>query len=195
MNVRFATPYNDLPQERHELFRTFNTEESLTQQSDKNSTDINIIMSRYQETGLLPQLTTQGLHGDFSEITDFHDAQKRILEAKEAFLAVPAKIRERFHHNPQEFIEFVENPANAEELRKMGLANAPPTPQNAAHAPTPAPQPRYDDDGEHYDYEAERTAGNPRQQPARGTHPGTGDGRQAVREREGLRTPSNREPR
>lgn len=190
MSTRFATLYNSLSEKRHPEFGTYNTEETMTVQSDKDSTDINLIVKRYEGTGMLPQVQMQALTGDFTGITDFHDAQQRILEAKEAFMEVPAAIRDRFNNDPQSFVDFVTNPDNIDELRKLGLANALPETQTP---PIPAISPEeteYNDDGERTRYTSERREVD----AAGGARTVAGEGRTALRQPQGVRAPGDREP-
>lgn len=120
--------------ERSKTFSTANTEESMTQKGDAAEADINVIMKRYQPGAPLPQVTQQPIYGDFTEIGDYRSMVEKINAANEAFNQVPAHIRRRFGNDPQEFMNFVHNKDNLDELRKLGLANPEPTPP-----PKPAP--------------------------------------------------------
>lgn len=123
------------------LYATQNEEESLTQQSDKDDCDINIIMERYGKTGQVPQLLDKGMPGDFTAVTDYRTALDALKAADDTFAQVPAKIRAEFKNDPAEFIRFVENPANQEKIYEMGLAERPKPPNNpVVPVPvTPAP--------------------------------------------------------
>jgi len=46
-----------------------------------------------------------------------------VNQAQASFQAQPATIRDRFRNNPAEFIKFVQDPQNQEELIKLGLAS------------------------------------------------------------------------
>lgn len=136
MKMKFATVYT--PNDKRSRPATVNKEPSLTQQSDANDADINVIMAKYGRTGQLPAVNMLALDGDFSDVGDFSDAQQRIIAAREAFQAVPATVRKRFDNNPQQMIDFLRDPANKDEAIKLGLVDAPPdayTPANPA--PTP----------------------------------------------------------
>lgn len=203
MNTKFATLYNKLSQEREELFKTNNKEESMTQQSDKDSTDINIIMARFEKTGQLPQVNVQGIHGDFTGITDFHDAQQRILAAKEAFEEIPATIRDRFNNDPVEFVKFAENPDNIDALREMGLATPSPQQEND-NTTSPMATPSYPYYGDNDNGTEERQSRTIRTgdvlrdreiESTRGTREGAPEGRTALRQPEAVRTPGAGESR
>jgi len=120
--MKFTTPYTH-NRERSEFFATINNEESMTQQSDKDDADINIIMSRFQKSGQLPQVKLEPLYADFTDTPDYRTAVEMIQQADEAFSMIPARIRAQFDNNPQEFIAYALNPAkeNREQMAKWGL--------------------------------------------------------------------------
>lgn len=137
----FLTVYSYNRKQSH-LFSTVNNEPSMTQQSDRDSTDINIIMKRYGATGQMPTVIEPGKYGDFSQVTDYRTALDTLRHADEKFLDVPAEIRKQFNHNPAEFFEFVNNPANKDKMRTMGLLTEAPAPvPSTPPAPTPTPTP------------------------------------------------------
>lgn len=97
-------------------------DDSLALQSQREDADINVIVKRFGVTGHLPQASIQPLFYDFNDVFDYRTALEAVRSAEEAFLRVPAEIRARFSNDPTSFVAFAENPANIEELRKMGLA-------------------------------------------------------------------------
>lgn len=121
-------------------YATVNLEESLTQQSDMEETDINVIMEKYRVTGQVPGVVQPAMYGDFSGNLSYRDAVERVKEANDAWAEIPAKIRRRFANDPQEFMNFVNDPENLPEMRKMGLAKPEPIVQNTP-APAPTPEP------------------------------------------------------
>lgn len=98
-------------------------------QSQKEEADINTIIRNFGLTGTVNQAAVPPTYGDFSGVDDYRTALEAVKAAEAAFLSVPANIRERFHHDPGAFLEFVENPANLEQLRAMGLAKPAPVPE------------------------------------------------------------------
>ena len=62
----------------------------------------------------------------FSGAPDFHTAMNLVRKAQEEFVRVPAHVRARFRNDPQEFMNFFENPDNYAEALKLGLVNARP---------------------------------------------------------------------
>jgi len=78
--VHFATVYNSVREARRHEHATVFKDESLTSQSDLADADINVIVGRFIKSGLLPNVNLEPLYGDFTEVGDFADAQRRILE-------------------------------------------------------------------------------------------------------------------
>lgn len=97
--------------------------ESATKQAFKDECDINVIMQRYQENGILPELvrgTPQ--YVDFADALTFQEAMNVVADSRSRFEALPSSIRDRFANDPAQFLAFVEDPKNGEELIDMGLA-------------------------------------------------------------------------
>lgn len=95
-------------------------------QAMKDECDINNIVNRYRQRGILDHVSRyQGHYGDFGDGVSFHQAQETLVKAQEAFDSLPAAIRTRFHNDPAEFLDFVQDEANADELIEMGLRDKP----------------------------------------------------------------------
>jgi phage internal scaffolding protein len=128
------------PYDPHPRVTLDNDDPSLAKQSMKAECDINNIMKQFSKTGLLLHTNKhQGQYGDFITSTDYHEAMDSVLEAREAFDSLPSKIRLRFQNDPAQFLEFVQNPDNSDELVKMGLAKAPPSASKAPPEPETGP--------------------------------------------------------
>lgn len=95
-----------------------------TIQSAKDECDINKIMERYARTGLL-QVDGRTPHWGIDVTNapkDLETAYAAVMRAEELFAALPAVVRRRFGDDPVQFCDFANDPANVDELRKMGLA-------------------------------------------------------------------------
>lgn len=99
-------------------------EDSLAIQSAEEESNINTIVRRFGLTGELPSDLRMPLSGDFEGIGDFHSAMNTVRAAQEEFLRVPADVRARFGNDPAQFMEFLEDPGNRDEARKLGLLRA-----------------------------------------------------------------------
>lgn len=96
--------------------------ETRTKQAFRDDCDINNIMRRYEKTGVLPDIIkTNPQYGDFSEASDYQTALNTVMKAQEQFSALPSKVRERFANDPENFLAFVSDASNKEEMAKMGL--------------------------------------------------------------------------
>lgn len=98
-----------------------NTEKSLTQQNQKEESDINNIVRKFGLTGQLPSNLRVPQYGDFSDITDYQSALNAVMKADEAFFKLPAQIRSRFENDPEQFVEFCLDDNNRAEAEKLGL--------------------------------------------------------------------------
>lgn len=114
---------------------------SMTRQEFAKDADINNIISRYRETGFLTDPTRPSsrtpMFGDFSNVQDYQSALEALNQADEDFMKLPARVRDRFSNNPQELIDFLQDPANLEEAISLGLAVKPA--DKPADAPADAP--------------------------------------------------------
>lgn len=122
---------------------------SVTNQSDKDSTDINKMMAKYEKTGMITDLITgnprQPNYGDFSNVGDYHQLQNTIIRVNNAFNALPAKVRSRFENDPDVLIRFLADQQNDREAVELGLKDASVlpkavTPPSNPHSHPVAPQ-------------------------------------------------------
>jgi phage internal scaffolding protein len=96
--------------------------ESLTQQHFKDQCDINNIIRQYDRTGLITHVAkAKAFYGDFTLVNEYQDALNLVMEAQDTFGELPAEIRAQFENDPGAFFEFVSNPQNADEMKRMGL--------------------------------------------------------------------------
>ncbi|WNK13833.1 MAG: internal scaffolding protein [Microvirus sp.] len=97
-------------------------DKSLTVQEQRDEADINKIWDRYTRTGQLPELRVPPSYGDFdSEVRDYQSALELVRAADESFMALPAGARSFFENNPANFVAFMEDPANLDKLKELGV--------------------------------------------------------------------------
>lgn len=107
---------------RHRLeIGTVNKEPSMTQQQFKDEVDINNIIAKYQNGEHVDFARRQGVYADVSEITDYHESINKIKRADQAFSALPAHVRNRFGNDPEQLLEFLQDPHNYDEGVKLGI--------------------------------------------------------------------------
>lgn len=100
---------------------------SHTKQEFKDECDINVIVAQYTG-GIAPWNARDPQNAQFLDLVDLptlREASDLLLLAEERFMAVPAKIRAEFDNDAGKFIEFCQNPANADKMVEMGLATRP----------------------------------------------------------------------
>lgn len=96
--------------------------ESRTLQYFKDDCDINVIMSRFLKSGELPSSSKAPSYGDFSSPVDFQESLNIVMDAEDQFSSLPSRLRARFDNSPLNFLQFVSDPNNSEELVSLGLA-------------------------------------------------------------------------
>ena len=108
-----------------------------TKQQFKDECDINHIMARFQQTGLL-DFVNRG-QPQYIDVTghDYQTAMDTIANANSLFQQMPSALRAEFNNSPQEFVEFCENPANRPRMAELGLLNNEAATQGVGN-PTPA---------------------------------------------------------
>jgi phage internal scaffolding protein len=96
---------------------------SETQQQFKDSCDINKVMKQWRATGQNPHPNLRrGVFADLTEIpNDFQSMLNVVEDSKEAFASLPSQVRLRFNNNPQELLQFLQDPRNAHEAVSLGL--------------------------------------------------------------------------
>lgn len=95
---------------------------SLTVQSSAEECDINTIVNKFLRTGEMPDETAKPRYGDFTgAVNNYHDALNLIIEADEAFMQLPAKIRARFDNDAGQYVDFFNDPKNRAEAEELGL--------------------------------------------------------------------------
>lgn len=93
----------------------------VTEQAHKNQCDVNMIIAKYDKTGLISHTTRfEAQFGDMRGV-DYKTALDKVLAAKNMFDDMPSHVRNRFNNNPEEFLTFFENEANRDEAIKLGL--------------------------------------------------------------------------
>nr|UXQ88087.1 MAG: internal scaffolding protein [Microvirus sp.] len=101
--------------------------DGMTEQSHKHECDINQILAKFQQTGLMDHINEySGQYGDIDSI-DFTEAQNIIATGNSMFAELPSSTREHFDNNPTRFLAFVGDPANENAMIKLGLANVRPS--------------------------------------------------------------------
>lgn len=111
----------------------------LTVQADRNEVDINRIVARVEKGLAVPVFHGEPFYGDVSELGGLQEAMIKVRESEELFMQYPADVREKFKNDPIEFVNFLSDPENLEQVIEMGLAKKKPElPALAPASPAPA---------------------------------------------------------
>ena len=97
----------------------------LVEQHHKSACDVNVILSKYEATGIITHGTSKKpRYGDFTTSSDYLDACLKVKIAEDSFASLPSAIRARFQNDPASFIDFVNDEKNHDECVKYGLIDA-----------------------------------------------------------------------
>jgi len=103
----------------------FFTPPSRTKQSFVHECDINNIIKHFKVSGQIRHMNeraNQGAYTDLPDPIDFQEALHQVHAARDSFATLPAHVRSRFSNDPAQFLSFMADPANQDEIIKMGLA-------------------------------------------------------------------------
>lgn len=98
---------------------------SRTKQEFRDECDINNLLKQYRPHDIAMRLA-MGVRGgqymDLPEPQDFQESSNIVIQARDAFMTLPSKVRERFGNNPEQFLKFMADPDNVDEAVRLGLA-------------------------------------------------------------------------
>lgn len=101
-------------------------QELRTKQSFADSCDVNKILKKAQQTGVISHYEMhKRQYGDF-ESFDFLEASLKITKGREIFEALPSEVRNEFGNSPAAFFSYVNDPENKLNLDKLLPAIAEP---------------------------------------------------------------------
>lgn len=95
--------------------------ESMTEQAHKKECDMNHILREYSRTGLIKHAKQYEGRYDDVPVSDFQEAMFLIKNAENMFNALPGSVRAAMDNDPAKFLEFVQNPANEDKMRELGI--------------------------------------------------------------------------
>lgn len=99
---------------------------SLTKQAMRDECDINLIMKRFEKTGVVAHLAKREAYfADVSAVPDFAAAVDIVRKAEDMFMSLPATIRKEFENDAAKYVEFCSDPANLPRMQELGIANKP----------------------------------------------------------------------
>lgn len=118
--MKFQTPYAE--NKAKSTIKKF--EKSITEQSHKDELSMERILSKYHHSlSQEHRLENRGMYG-FASSATLQEALDIVHTARDMFDELPAPLRQKFGHDPANFLEYVQNPENAQEMVKYGLATS-----------------------------------------------------------------------
>ncbi|AXH78139.1 MAG: internal scaffolding protein [Microviridae sp.] len=123
------TPFQAVRQPLVSVALHFPENSRWTKQCFKEEADINTLMARYLSTGEMPVINQVAPQYLDASGFDFQAMQDKVIEAKSLFMDLPSTLRTRFANDPAAFIDYCGDPANHDEMRKLGLLRADSLPQ------------------------------------------------------------------
>lgn len=124
---------------------------SMAKQEFKGECDVNKIVQLYRQGSPMPVQVRSGQFADVSDMPDYKTAVETVMEAKAIFRQLPMDVKRACGNTVAGFLDFVNDPANAQELVELGLMPAETAPPEAAPAGVEAPRSvepaAVDDDG------------------------------------------------
>lgn len=113
---------------------TIKTGKGITKQANKDECDVNLILAKYQKTGIITHRQQFEPQYDDATGVDFQTAMNLVKSSEAMFNELPSSVRRQFRDSPIEFMNFVNDPANQDAMIEMGLATS-----NIEPAPEPIP--------------------------------------------------------
>lgn len=110
---------------------------SKTQQHFKDESDINRIVNKYAETGIITHIRQQPQQYGYATSQSFTEAMQIVAEAKSNFAELPSSVRTHFNNDPAQYLDAIEDPSRNAEFVKLGLID--PQPPEKQKEPEKAP--------------------------------------------------------
>ena len=124
-------PVRNVYVEKEQSYGQDFSEGGRTRQEFADECDINVLLARYEKTGVLNHYASvEPVYMDLSEVPDLQESLLVMREAERAFMTLPAIVRREFDNDAVKFLQYAQNPENIEQIREWKLA--PPLPQDPA---------------------------------------------------------------
>jgi len=147
---KLRTPDDGLGAFYSDMTAHFSDEPSRTKQEFTAECDINNIMARFAasnyDPSTLPMTSRKPMYGDFTGAPEsYHAALNYVRDTERAFMELPAEFRAKLENDPQKFLDYIQDPANYDELVDLGFllpssSDDPRSPNSAVGASDDIPQ-------------------------------------------------------
>ena len=104
---------------------TLTTLDARTEQCHRDECDINKIIAKYDRTGVLNHVND--FEARYEDLTglDYQTMLNTVANANSMFEGLPSEIRNQFANDPANFISFMDDENNNEQMYEMGLKQRP----------------------------------------------------------------------
>ena len=111
---------------------TITTLDARTEQCHRDECDINKIIAKYDRTGVLNHVND--FEARYEDLTglDYQTMLNTVANANSMFEGLPSEIRNQFANDPANFISFMDDENNNEQMYEMGLKSRPISEQTAS---------------------------------------------------------------
>lgn len=135
----FRTGFHDVDQASFD-FGLDTGSDTKVQQQFAEECDINNIVGRFLRTGEFPDAKSIPQYGDFTAAVGFRESLDLVRQARDGFMRLDPKIRERFGHDPEQLMVFLADASNRKEAEDLGLVErAPERPREDPKVDQPSP--------------------------------------------------------
>lgn len=114
------------PNRTTRIRQNFDACPSMAEQHTAHLSDINHLVEKYKPDELAAYLAAKAQYKqeivghDFSQEPDLQQARNEVYRLKENFKSLPEEVQANFRSHV-EFMKFIDNPANAEKMLKLGI--------------------------------------------------------------------------
>lgn len=116
-------------------------EEDRTRQSEALGADINLLIKKYEQTGMLPE-RREGQFLDISAMPTYQVALEQVARAREVFMKLPAEVRAVFENDPARLLDDWNAGENAELFERIGWLEKKPEPKGVVAPGEPVVPPK-----------------------------------------------------
>lgn len=95
--------------------------DSMTEQQHKESCDVNYILKRFEQTGVMEHINTLKPRYEYASAQTFDEAARLMTSAQQEFDQLPASVRLHFNNNVPTFLDAIQDPSQVETLQTLGL--------------------------------------------------------------------------
>lgn len=121
---------------RTEINTAISCDQGMTEQHHQQECDVNYILKKYIKTGNITHTKKhEPQYGDSTSL-DLHEALNIVTNANSMFMELPAQTRAKFENDPGQFLDYVQDESNLDEMYELGLAYKPNPLKNEPEAPT-----------------------------------------------------------